>query len=195
MASTTLPGTLGSFIRSSPLRLRSLRRPAYVGVLAAGWPPIMAMLPDMLRRDRERWGMSVGEAGWRLGRDGRTYPALAGCCLPGRHGPAVPMSMPGPPMTTSTVVTSGTTVSGDGTCSTTSPYSSEEQLFHPTLPNRNPAVASSRRAAAWPPPSLPRPTRFGTDIWSARLPTAYPAENTPNKRTMATPPTSDRRIM
>ena len=25
------------------------------------------MLPDMLRRDRERWGMSVGEAGWRLG--------------------------------------------------------------------------------------------------------------------------------
>ena len=59
----------------------------------------MAMLPDMLRRDRERWGMSVGEAGWRLGRDCRTYPALAGCCLPGRHGPAVPMSMLGPPMT------------------------------------------------------------------------------------------------
>ena len=25
------------------------------------------MLPVMLRRDRERWGMSVGEAGWRLG--------------------------------------------------------------------------------------------------------------------------------
>ena len=25
------------------------------------------MLPDMLRRERERWGMSVGEAGWRLG--------------------------------------------------------------------------------------------------------------------------------
>ena len=43
--------------------------------------------------------MSVGEAGWRLGRDCRTYPALAGCCLPGRHGPAVPMSMLGPPMT------------------------------------------------------------------------------------------------
>ena len=28
------------------------------------------MLPDMLRRDRERWGMSAGEAGWRLGIDG-----------------------------------------------------------------------------------------------------------------------------
>lgn len=127
--------------------------------------------------------------------DGRTYPALAGCCLPGRHGPAVPMSMPGPPMTTSTVVPSGTTVSAGGTCSTTSPYSSEEQTFHPILPNRNPAAASSRRAAAWPPPSLPRPRRFGTDVWSARLPTAYPAKNTPNKRTMATTPTSDRRIM
>ena len=25
----------------------------------------MAVLPDMLRRDRERWGMSVGEAGRR----------------------------------------------------------------------------------------------------------------------------------
>ena len=25
------------------------------------------MLPDMLRGDPERWGMSVGEAGWRLG--------------------------------------------------------------------------------------------------------------------------------
>ena len=24
----------------------------------------MAMLPVMLRRDRERWGMCVGEAGW-----------------------------------------------------------------------------------------------------------------------------------
>ena len=32
----------------------------------------MAMLPDMLRRDRERWGMSVGEAGWRLGIKRRT---------------------------------------------------------------------------------------------------------------------------
>ena len=35
----------------------------------------MAMLPDTLRRDRERWGMRVGEAGWRLGsRAGSTSP-------------------------------------------------------------------------------------------------------------------------
>ena len=27
----------------------------------------MAVLPEMLKRDRERWGMSVGEAEWRLG--------------------------------------------------------------------------------------------------------------------------------
>jgi hypothetical protein len=36
----------------------------------------MAMLPDMLRRDRERWGMSVGEAGWRLGITRREYVAI-----------------------------------------------------------------------------------------------------------------------
>ena len=36
----------------------------------------MAMLPDMLRRDRERWGMSVGEAGWRLGITRRAYVAI-----------------------------------------------------------------------------------------------------------------------
>ena len=36
----------------------------------------MAMLPDMLRRDRERWGMSVGEAGWRLGMKRREYVAI-----------------------------------------------------------------------------------------------------------------------
>ena len=34
------------------------------------------MLPDMLRRDRERWGMSVGEAGWRLGITRREYVAI-----------------------------------------------------------------------------------------------------------------------
>ena len=27
----------------------------------------VAMFPDMLRKDRERWGINVGEAGWRLG--------------------------------------------------------------------------------------------------------------------------------
>jgi hypothetical protein len=27
------------------------------------------MLPVMLRRDRERWGMSLGEAGWRFRDD------------------------------------------------------------------------------------------------------------------------------
>ena len=36
----------------------------------------VAMLPDMLRRDRERWGMSVGEAGWRLGITRREYVAI-----------------------------------------------------------------------------------------------------------------------
>ncbi|MGZ5318587.1 MAG: hypothetical protein ACXWZD_08995 [Actinomycetota bacterium] len=30
----------------------------------------------MLRKDRERWGMSAGEAGWRLGRTRRQYVAL-----------------------------------------------------------------------------------------------------------------------
>jgi len=34
------------------------------------------MLPVMLRRDRERWGMSVGEAGRRLGITRRAYVAL-----------------------------------------------------------------------------------------------------------------------
>ena len=32
--------------------------------------------PDMLRRDRERRGMSVGEAGWRLGMTRREYVAI-----------------------------------------------------------------------------------------------------------------------
>ena len=36
----------------------------------------MAMLPEMLRRDRERWGISVGEAGWRLGITRREYVAI-----------------------------------------------------------------------------------------------------------------------
>ena len=36
----------------------------------------MAMLPEMLRRDRERWGVSVGEAGWRLGITRREYVAI-----------------------------------------------------------------------------------------------------------------------
>jgi hypothetical protein len=36
----------------------------------------MAMLPDKLRRDSERWGMSVGEAGWRLGMKRREYVAI-----------------------------------------------------------------------------------------------------------------------
>jgi hypothetical protein len=31
------------------------------------------MFPMLLRRDRERWGMSVGEAGWRLGITRRAY--------------------------------------------------------------------------------------------------------------------------
>jgi len=35
----------------------------------------VAMLPDMLRRDRERWGMSVGEAGW-AGSTRREYVAI-----------------------------------------------------------------------------------------------------------------------
>ena len=39
---------------------------------------MMAMLPDMLRKDRERWGMSAGEAGWRLAITRRTYEAIAG---------------------------------------------------------------------------------------------------------------------
>jgi DNA-binding XRE family transcriptional regulator len=34
------------------------------------------MLPDMLKRDRERWGMGVGEAGWRLGMKRRDYVAI-----------------------------------------------------------------------------------------------------------------------
>ena len=34
------------------------------------------MLPDMLRRDRERWGMSFGEAWWRLGITRREYVAI-----------------------------------------------------------------------------------------------------------------------
>jgi len=34
------------------------------------------MLPDMLRRERERWGMSVGEAGWRLGITRQAYVAI-----------------------------------------------------------------------------------------------------------------------
>ena len=34
------------------------------------------MLPDILRKDRERWGMSVGEAGWRLGLARREYVAI-----------------------------------------------------------------------------------------------------------------------
>ena len=34
------------------------------------------MLPEMLRRNRQRWGMSVGEAGWRLGITRRAYVAL-----------------------------------------------------------------------------------------------------------------------
>ena len=37
---------------------------------------MMAMLPDMLRKDRERWGMSAGEAGWRLAITRRTYVAI-----------------------------------------------------------------------------------------------------------------------
>ncbi|MGZ5129408.1 MAG: helix-turn-helix domain-containing protein [Actinomycetota bacterium] len=45
----------------------------------------MAMLPEMLRRDRERWGMSVGEAGWRLGITRREYVAL-------EDGPVAPDS-------------------------------------------------------------------------------------------------------
>jgi hypothetical protein len=34
------------------------------------------MLPVMLRRDRERWGMSVVEVGWRFGITRREYIAL-----------------------------------------------------------------------------------------------------------------------
>jgi len=34
------------------------------------------LLPDMLRADRVLWGMSVGEAGWRLGITRREYVAL-----------------------------------------------------------------------------------------------------------------------
>ena len=35
------------------------------------------MLPDMLKRDRERWGMTPGEAGWRLGiTPRREYDAI-----------------------------------------------------------------------------------------------------------------------
>jgi hypothetical protein len=44
----------------------------HVGVYQAP----MAMLPDMLKRDRERWGMSVGETGWRLGIMRREYIAI-----------------------------------------------------------------------------------------------------------------------
>ena len=36
----------------------------------------MAMLPVMLRRDRGRWGMSVGGAGWRLGITRPAYVAI-----------------------------------------------------------------------------------------------------------------------
>ena len=36
----------------------------------------VAMLSDMLRRDRERWGMSVGEAGWRLRITRREFVAI-----------------------------------------------------------------------------------------------------------------------
>jgi hypothetical protein len=34
-----------------------------VGAPRYGGEVAVAMLPDMLRRDRERWGMSVGETG------------------------------------------------------------------------------------------------------------------------------------
>ena len=36
----------------------------------------MAMLPVMLRRDCGRWGMSVGEEGWRLGITRPAYVAI-----------------------------------------------------------------------------------------------------------------------
>jgi DNA-binding XRE family transcriptional regulator len=34
------------------------------------------LLPNMLRIDRIRWGMSQGEAGWRLGITRREYVAI-----------------------------------------------------------------------------------------------------------------------
>ena len=34
------------------------------------------MLPTCSVRDRQRWGMSVGEAGWRLGITRRAYVAI-----------------------------------------------------------------------------------------------------------------------
>ena len=47
----------------------------------------MAMLPDMLKRDRERWGMSVGEAGWRLGITRREDVAIEdGTAAPNSEG-------------------------------------------------------------------------------------------------------------
>ena len=56
--------------------LASRLQPAreYVGEESYG--DKVAMLPEMLRRDRERWGMSIGEAGWRLGLTRRHYVAL-----------------------------------------------------------------------------------------------------------------------
>ncbi len=45
-------------------------------MIGYGGTVAVAMLPDMLRRDRERWGMSVGEAGWRLGITRREYVAI-----------------------------------------------------------------------------------------------------------------------
>jgi transcriptional regulator with XRE-family HTH domain len=44
----------------------------------------MSMLGDMLRRDRERRGFSVGQVAWRLGVSLRTYRELeAGADSPG----------------------------------------------------------------------------------------------------------------
>jgi hypothetical protein len=36
----------------------------------------MAMVPEMLRRDRDRWGISPGECAWRLGITRREYVAI-----------------------------------------------------------------------------------------------------------------------
>lgn len=102
--------------------------------------------------------------------------------------------MPAPPIAIFTVPPFGTIVPADGFWCTTRPLSSDAHAIHPTLPTRRPTAASSRRAAACPPSSVPNPSRFGTRLSSAPLPLTYPRPKPPAIRARTTRPIIARRI-
>lgn len=55
-----------------------------VSIAVATYARLVTMFSDVLRRDRERWGFTVGQLAWRLGVSVREYREIeAGARYPG----------------------------------------------------------------------------------------------------------------